>query len=133
MEELLDMAWRAYDLAYCPYSKFQVGAAVETIMGERFSGCNVEVANYGCTVCAERTAMVKAVSEGSLKRGGLRHVVVAADTPKPVGPCGSCRQMIEEFANEDTLVHLSNQKGKIAHSFKHRELLPYSFGPENLL
>jgi len=132
MDKLLAMAWQAHDRAYAPYSKFMVGAAIETVAGKQFSGCNVEVANYGCTLCAERTAIVKAVSEGCLKPGELASVVVAVATPRPVGPCGSCRQMIEEFANEQTMVYLSNVRGEVAQTLRHRELLPYAFGPGDL-
>lgn len=133
MDELLAMAWQAYDRAYCPYSKFQVGAALETSKGQRFNGCNVEVANYGCTLCAERTAIVKAVSEGAMGPGELEIMVIAAATPEAIGPCGSCRQMIEEFAHKETRIVLSNHRGQIAAEYKHRELLPLAFGPSHLL
>jgi len=133
LSELTDLAWSARDKAHAPYSSFRVGAAIQTTSGKCFSGCNVEVANYGCTLCAERTAIVKAVSEGALRRGELLHVVVAADTERPTGPCGSCRQMIEEFAGADTEIHLSNRPGEIALRFTHRALLPHAFGPDNLL
>ena len=133
MDELLEMAWTAHDRAYAPYSNFQVGAALETKAGKRYGGCNAEVANYGCTLCAERTAIVKAVSEGDLARGELDTIVIAVEaTQRPVGPCGSCRQMIEEFAHEDTRIYLSQERGKIAMEFKHRELLPHAFGPSDL-
>ncbi len=133
MEEiLLQAAWEALDRAYAPYSRFRVGAALETEAGEVFAGCNVEVANYGCTLCAERTAIVKAVSEGAMGPGGLKRMLVAATTSKPTAPCGSCRQMIEEFANDETQVLLSHEPGRIAVRLRHAELLPWSFNPEDL-
>lgn len=128
MEELLHMAWAARSRAYAPYSKFKVGAAIETADGQRFAGCNVEVANYGCTLCAERTAIVKAVSEGALAPGGLKKVVVAVETQEPTAPCGSCRQMIEEFADPtDCRIYLSRTSDKVEMELKHADLLPYSF------
>ena len=127
-ETLLEMAWAARARAYAPYSKFLVGAAIETADGARFSGCNVEVANYGCTLCAERTAVVKAVSEGRLAPGGLKKVLVAAVTSEPTAPCGSCRQMIEEFADPgDCRIYLSRTPDKVDMVLQHADLLPYSF------
>lgn len=131
-QELLEAAWTAFDRAYAPYSGFHVGSAIQTRSGKIWSGCNVEVANYGCTLCAERTAIVKAVSEGDLKPGGLDVVLVAAETSKPTAPCGSCRQMIEEFAGPDTQVLLSHERGKINLTLKHADLLPYSFNSSDL-
>ena len=131
-ERLLQAAWESLENAYVPYSRFRVGAALETEDGKVFAGCNVEVANYGCTLCAERTAIVKAVSEGALRPGGLKRMLVAAPTSKPTGPCGSCRQMIEEFANPETTVLLSREPGSIALRLRHAELLPWSFNPEDL-
>ena len=130
--KLLQAAWQALANAYAPYSKFKVGAAIATTSGDIFSGCNVEIANYGCTLCAERTAIVKAVSEGFLKPGQLALVVVATITDTPTAPCGSCRQVIEEFANEDTEVWLSNQPDKVNIRFKHADLLPHSFNAKDL-
>ena len=129
---LVKAAWLARQRAYAPYSNFKVGAAIENDKGQIFTGCNVEIANYGCTVCAERTAVLKAVSEGALKPGGLRRVVVATDTSHPTAPCGSCRQVIEEFANEETEILISNQMGKVSLHLKHRELLPHAFNASHI-
>ncbi|CAM2069895.1 cytidine deaminase [Sulfidibacter corallicola] len=129
---LVKAAWLARDRAHAPYSGFKVGAVIENDKGQMFTGCNVENANYTCGLCAERTAIVKAVSEGALKPGTLRKVVIAAKAERPAGPCGSCRQVIEEFAAEDTLIVLSNEPGKVAMSMPHRELLPHAFNGRDL-
>ena len=127
VEKLMQAAWTARDRAYAPYSQFKVGAALETENGHIFSGCNVEAANYGCTLCAERTAIVKAVSEGYLEPGGLARVLVAVKTDEPTAPCGSCRQVIEEFGTPETEIILSNEPGRIELVLRHGDLLPYSF------
>lgn len=131
--ELLKMAWDSREHAYAPYSKLKVGAAIQTLAGDIFTGCNVEVANYGCTLCAERTAIVKAVSEGALKPCELMLVVVAVRTSKPTAPCGSCRQMVEEFAHPEARVLLSQEPGVITLELRHADLLPYSFNGSALL
>ena len=94
MKELIDAAIQAREKAYVPYSKFKVGAAVLTKSGIIVSGCNVENASYGLSNCAERTAIFKAVSEGEQD---FSVIAVAADTERPVAPCGACRQVIAEF------------------------------------
>lgn len=126
--KLLQMAWACRARAYAPYSRFLVGAAIETADGQCFDGCNVEIANYGCTLCAERTAIVKAVSAGALRPGGLKKVLVATETQEPTAPCGSCRQVIEEFADRNECrIYLSNAPDSIAMELLHADLLPYSF------
>jgi len=129
---LVKAAWSARERAYAPYSQFKVGAAIETKNGQIFTGCNVEIANFGCTVCAERTAILKAVSEGGLGPGGLVKVVVATDTSQPTAPCGSCRQVIEEFATAETRVLISNQQGKVGLDFNHGELFPHAFNASQI-
>jgi len=131
-EELLHAAWSARVRAYAPYSEFRVGAAIQSHDGRIFDGCNVEVANYGCTVCAERTAILKAVSEGALGRGQLAAVLVAVETDTPTAPCGSCRQVIQEFGDADTAILLSNRPGEVAIALRHGDLLPRAFGPDSL-
>lgn len=131
-DHLVKLAWSVRDNAYAPYSKFKVGAAIETLAGDVFTGCNVEIANYGCTLCAERTAVVKAVSEGKLLPGQLKTVVVATETDEPTAPCGSCRQVIEEFAAPDARVLMSCKPGEIALERTHSELLPYSFNGSHI-
>lgn len=132
LENLVNLAWSARERAYAPYSKFKVGAAIQTLAGDVFFGCNVEIANYGCTLCAERTAIVKAVSEGKLQPGQLSLVVVATQTSRPTAPCGSCRQVIEEFAAPDARVYMSCTPGRIDLEAAHTELLPHSFNGSHI-
>lgn len=129
---LAKAAWVARERAYAPYSNFKVGAALETVSGQIFTGCNVENATYGLTVCAERTAIQKAVSEGALAPGQLKTMVVATQTDEPVSPCGACRQVMEEFATAETRILLSNIKGKIGASFTQAEILPGAFNQKHL-
>lgn len=108
--------------AYAPFSNFKVGAAVEADDGEIFTGCNVESASYGLTVCAERVAIWKGVSEG---KKHFKHIAVVADTEELTPPCGVCRQIIWEFCG-DIPVTFSNLKGK-TETVRMRELLPRAF------
>src|SRR6059058_4688104 len=94
---LLEAARAARLYAHAPYSKFQVGAALETADGVVVTGCNVENATYGLTVCAERVALFKAISEGHRR---FTHVAVVADTADPTPPCGACRQLLWEFGGD---------------------------------
>jgi len=110
------------DRAYCPYSHFPVGAALECSDGTVFTGCNVENAAYGVAICAERTAMTKAVSEGH--RDFVR-IAIAGKSEDFCVPCGICRQMMMEFAPDMEVICLNN-KGETK-NFRLRELLPYGF------
>jgi cytidine deaminase len=121
-QQLLDQARRAREAAYAPYSRFAVGAAVLTAAGEIFSGCNIENASLGATVCAERVAIFKAVAAG---RRDLTALAVIADTPEPVAPCGLCRQVLAEF-NPDCLVLMANTAGRIRLA-NLEEMLPLAF------
>ena len=105
-QELYDAAVKARKNAYCPYSHFAVGAAVRTRDGRIFTGCNIENASYGLTVCAERNAIFAAVKEGYREFLAL---LVTADTPEPVSPCGACRQVMAEFKISNVL--LTNVQG----------------------
>ena len=122
VEQLIEAARAARRRAHAPFSKFLVGAALETSEGGIVSGCNCESASYGLTVCAERVAVFKAISEGA-KAGG--RICVAADTAEPTPPCGACRQWLWEFGG-DLEVILCNLEGEKA---RHRlsDLLPHPF------
>jgi cytidine deaminase len=98
-QALVDAARAVREHAWAPFSSFKVGAAVRTTDGRVFTGCNVENATYGLTVCAERVAIVKAISEG-ITPGEFTAVVVVADTPAPTPPCGACRQILWEFCGD---------------------------------
>ena len=121
-DPLVAAAAIARSRAFAPYSKFHVGAALETADGAIVMGCNVESASYGLTMCAERTAIFKGVSEG-LRR--FVKVAVVTDTDAPTPPCGACRQLLWEFA-PDAVVLLANLKGDVL-KFTVRELLPAAF------
>ena len=124
---LVKAAIEASEYAYIPYSKYKVGAAILTESGEMFKGCNVENASYPVGVCAERTAVVKAVSEG--KKNMIACAVVTRDGGSP---CGMCRQTLNEF-NPKMHIILAKLDGEIMHEMPLNELLPLGFGPENLL
>lgn len=121
-DALVATAKAAREKAFAPYSKFQVGAALLADDGTIVTGCNVESASYGLTICAERVAIVKGVSEGHKR---FVCVAVVADTDNPTPPCGACRQLLWEFA-PDAEVILENLQGKRT-QFTMRELLPYGF------
>jgi cytidine deaminase len=122
LDILITVAKDVLHRAYAPYSKFHVGAALETAEGKIVSGCNVESACYGLTICAERVAIVKAVSEGMRE---FTRIAVVTDTEKLTPPCGSCRQLLWEFA-PDCEVILANGRGKVE-SHRLRDLLPLAF------
>ena len=126
-DPLVQAAAAARDRAYAPYSQFRVGAALETADGEIITGCNVENASYGLTMCAERVAVGRAVAEGHTRFTRVA-VVTAAAALTP--PCGACRQVLWEFA-PDAVVTLANPAGETA-DYRLRDLLPAAFGPEQL-
>jgi cytidine deaminase len=124
-EYLIQQAIEAQKRSYSPYSKYKVGAALMTKDGKVFTGCNVENAVYGEAICAERTAVVKAVSEG------YQDVeVMAVVTPNGGFPCGACRQVMNEFNSNMTVIVLDENK-KIQ-EFNLSELLPHNFGSQHL-
>ncbi|XP_026693754.2 cytidine deaminase-like [Ciona intestinalis] len=127
-EALIALADGAKQRAYCPYSKFQVGAAVVVENGDVFTGCNVENACYPVGVCAERTAICKAVSEGHTK---LVAVAVITNGKTVNFPCGLCRQSIREFGTDVTIYCAKKDRSYQTHKLK--ELLPLSFGAEDLI
>ena len=108
IDALIEAASQARERAHVPFSKFKVGAAVADENGQIFTGCNIENASFGLTMCAERVAVFKAVSEGAAK---LTHVAVVADTDKLTPPCGACRQILWELCGDAELV-LGNLAGQ---------------------
>ncbi len=130
--QLLALAKQAMEQAYAPYSGVTVGAALETQAGKVYLGCNIENAAYGPTNCAERTAFFKAVSEGERQFRAI--AVVGGKDAAPEGffpPCGVCRQVMREFCAGDFLIHLQGPDGAVK-TMTLAELLPQSFGPENV-
>ncbi len=108
-DPLIEAALAAREHAFAPFSRFKVGAALQDKEGRVFTGCNIENASYGLTLCAERVAVFKAVSEGVRK---FARIVVAADTATLTPPCGACRQILWEFCGNArlTLVNLNGQR-----------------------
>jgi len=127
-QELLKKAIEAQKNAHAPYSHKHIGAAVLMDNGRVYNGCNVENASYGGTVCAERVAIFKAISEGARQ---IKEVLVVSSEPNPWPPCGFCRQVIAEFATPDTKIHLSNPEGH-SRTLRFIELFPEAFGPSHL-
>lgn len=125
-DELLKRAAEAGKHAHAPYSNFRVGAALLAENGQTFTGCNVENASYGLTVCAERTAVFKAVSEGV-----KTFAAIAIAVPGGGSPCGACRQVLHEF-NPRAIVYLGDETGRLLRETTVAELLPAAFGSENL-
>jgi cytidine deaminase len=123
---LIDLANEARRRAYAPYSKYQVGAALRTKSGRLYTGCNVENAAYPQSMCAERVAIYKAVSEGERE---FEVLVVA--TPNGGSPCGGCRQVMAEFG-VDTLVLIADSEGHLVQETTVSGLLPLAFTPEHL-
>ena len=124
---LIDAAKQARENAHAPYSNFRVGAALRSTSGRIFGGCNVENATYGLTMCAERVAIFKAVSEGER---GFSAIAVVTDTDVLTPPCGACRQLIWEFCG-DIPVTMGNLGGRIE-VIQMRELFPRPFDDSNL-
>lgn len=126
-EELIRKANEAREQAYAPYSRYQVGAAVLTADGQVFTGCNIENAAYPSSLCAERVAIFKAVSEGHRQ---LRAIAVV--TSNGGSPCGGCRQVMREFGGKQLVVLIADGSGTLLEELTLDELLPRSFGPEEL-
>ena len=122
LDTLLAAALAARENAFAPYSKFRVGAAIEDSGGRIHTGCNVENATYGLTVCAERVAVFKAISEGVRK---FRRVAIAADTDRLTPPCGACRQILWEFCGDVEIV-LVNLRGT-TETHRLKDLFPKPF------
>lgn len=126
-KRLVKEALEAKKRSHAPYSRFRVGAALLTTGGKIYRGCNVEISTYALTICAERTAIFKAVSEGDKE---FKAIAVVSDDPGYTPPCGACRQVLMDLAgNIDFL--MVNGKGSVK-VLKMRELLPHAFGQKNL-
>ncbi len=125
-ERLVDEARAALRVAYAPYSRFRVGAAVLSVDGAVATGCNVENASYGLTVCAERVAVFSAVARGMR---GLVALALVTEGPEPVPPCGACRQVLAELAPHATVLSAA---GKDLRMWSLDELLPDAFGAAQL-
>ncbi|WP_422486496.1 cytidine deaminase [Gudongella sp. DL1XJH-153] len=125
-KELIRRAIKAKKKAYVPYSGFHVGAAILTEDDKIYDGCNIEIASYSPTICAERTAIFKAVSEGHEK---IKAIAIVGDADHTY-PCGVCRQVIREFG-KDTRIIIANSEEDYR-EYDLEELLPHSFGPEDL-
>jgi cytidine deaminase len=123
---LLELANEARRRAYAPYSNYQVGAALRTSSGRIYTGCNVENAAYPTSMCAERVAVFKAVSEGDRK-----FEVIAVVTPNGGSPCGGCRQVLAEFGL-DTVVLIGDGQGRLIQETTVADLLPGAFTPKDL-
>ena len=126
-EQLITAAKEAASRSYSPYSNFSVGSAILTDDDRIFSGCNVENASYGLTNCAERTAMFSAASTGVR---GIKAVVVYTPTEKVTPPCGSCRQVLNEFGPQCDVICVCDSDHRIETTLD--QLLPGAFGPKNL-
>jgi len=126
--EWVSVATDALNKAYVPYSKFPVGACLVSEDGQLYQGINIENASYGLTNCAERTAIFKAVSEGQRH---FQHLVIAGHTPRPISPCGACRQVMAEFCEPNMPVTLVGDDG-IMKETTVAELLPYAFSEDDM-
>jgi cytidine deaminase len=127
LKPLFELAKKSRLASYSPYSRHQVGAAIRTSKGKLFGGCNIENSSYGGTVCAERVAIQKAVSEGHLE---ITEVLVITDSNPPWPPCGMCRQVIAEFGPK-AKIYTANLEGDLL-SFQFRDLFPSAFTPDHL-
>jgi cytidine deaminase len=121
-DALVAAARRARAHAVADFSHFKVGAALETDTGEIITGCNIENASYGLTICAERVAIFKALSDG---QRAFTRIVVVADTPSPTPPCGACRQIIWEFCGDIDVIIANLTEVKL--TLRMKDLLPLPF------
>ena len=125
-DSLISAARSAQAQAYAPYSNFRVGAALEAADGTVFTGCNVENASYGLTICAERAALCAAVTAGAKR---FRRAVVVSDSDPPAAPCGACRQVLAEFGLDLPIQAVGSKRTL---NWRLADLLPAAFGPEQL-
>ena len=128
MSDLFEKARAVRENAYAPYSKFKVGAAVRTVTGKEFVGCNVENSAYPQGTCAEAGAIAAMIAAGEKE---IAEICIVADSPSPVSPCGGCRQKLAEFSKPSTSVLLANLNGVLVNHML-RDLLPHSFSSDHL-
>ena len=129
-EELILEAIEAMKKSYSPYSKFAVGAAILTKDGRVFHGTNIENASYGLAMCAERNAIFNAYCNG-VNYEEIEALAIVANSPEPVSPCGSCRQVIYELCPVDTKIYLANTNGDFIET-NIESLLPYAFKADDM-
>ena len=129
-EELIKKAESARELAYAPYSKFKVGAALLTKDGQVFLGAKIENSSYPLCMCAERNALYNAMLHG-YKKADFVALALTADTDEPCSPCGACRQVISELFPKDAPIYMANLKGDVKES-NIQELLPFAFSGDDL-
>ena len=122
-EMLFKVANEAKENAYAPYSNFKVGAALLSKTGKIYSGCNIENASYSLTCCAERVAIFNAISQGETE---FDTFIITSNTKAPIAPCGACRQVMNEFFDENVTIVLTNQTNK-RKELSIKQLLPYAF------
>ena len=129
MEEMIRKAIEARDKAYAPYSHFKVGACLRAKNGQTFQGCNIENSSYPATNCAERTAIFNGVSKGNRK---LKALALIGSTKEFTYPCGMCRQVMLEFAeNDDMIIYIAKSEKEVI-EIKMKDLLPGSFSKKDL-
>ncbi len=128
IDKLFEAAKAAHAVSHAPYSRFKVGAAVLSASGRIYAGCNVENAAYPVGTCAETGAIAAMVAGGERR---IAAILVLGEGEALVTPCGACRQRIRELADPDTPVHVGDLNG-VRRTFRLEELLPFSFGPDNL-
>ncbi|MBL7191594.1 cytidine deaminase [bacterium] len=126
MDELTAKARAAQGYARAEYSGFRVGAAIESSDGRIFNGCNVESSSYGLSICAERCALVKALSEGA---DGFTRIVIVTDAAKPAPPCGACRQLLWDYAPNINIITIAGERRA---EFSLKDIYPHPFGRDNL-
>ncbi len=126
---LIAKAEAAWKNAYAPYSKFQVGAALLTSQGKIYTGCNVENASYGLTICAERNVIAAAIAEEGADNLQIKAIAVANNRQVPCSPCGACRQVILEFGTDINIIFLSSQDYQTKTI---RQLLPQQFSGSDI-
>lgn len=126
-DDLIRKAQAVSRQAYAPYSRFRVGAAIRTVAGKTFVGCNVENASYGLTCCAERSAIFQMIAAGEKQ---FECIVIYTPTATPTAPCGACRQVLFEFGPKARVLGVCDANDRIDTTVE--ELLPLAFGPSNL-